>query len=356
MKNKPQKESSEKQKQQYKFIKRFLLIALPVIAVIALIVPTNYYLEVPGSTQALNNMVQVEGKTDKQKGNFFLTTVEIARANLAMMIWAHFNPFATIYSAQDLMGGMSNSQYNLVNQFYMQTAQNTAVYQAFKLAEKPYELKYDGVYVMDIASNSTFKGKLQIADTVTAVNGKSFKSSQDMMTYIQDQKIGDSVTIEVTRIDGSKHSFTGKYVKISTGKTGIGISLVDHTEVVSTPKVTVNAGDIGGPSAGMMFTLEIYSQLTGKDLRNGREIAGTGTINSDGTIGQIGGVDKKIATASKEGAQVFLVPDSGDKNPDNNNYLAAKAAAKKLNTKMKIVPVKTINDALTYLETGKVAD
>ena len=349
-------EKQENPKKKHRF-PRWLYVLIPLLIIIALIIPTSrYYVELPGTTQSVKQMVKVEGKTDHQKGNFYLTTVEIAQANLATMIYAHFNPFATIYSQQDLMGNMNSSQYNLVNDFYMQTAQNTAVYQAFKTANKPFELKYDGVYVMDIAKNSSFKGKLQIADTVTAVDGKTFKSSSEMMKYIQSQKVGEPVTIDVTRIDGKKHSFTGKYVKISTGKTGIGISLVDHTEVVSTPKVTINAGNIGGPSAGMMFTLEIYKQLTGKNLRDGREIAGTGTINADGTIGQIGGVDKKIATASKENAEIFLVPDSGSKKPDDNNYLAAKQAAKKLGTKMKIVPVKTLQDAITYLETGEIKD
>ena len=95
-------------------------------------------------------------------------------------------------------------------------------------------------------------------------------------------------------MDGSNHEATGKYIKLSNGKIGIGIGLVDHTQVVTDPKVKIDAGSIGGPSAGMMFTLEIYSQITGKDLRQGREIAGTGTINEDGSIGQIGGVDKKL--------------------------------------------------------------
>lgn len=344
------KEKTEIPQKKNKFLKRLLLIGLPIIAVIALIVPTNHYIEVPGTTESVNAMVHIDGKKDTHKGNFFLTTVEIARANLGMMIYAHFNPFATVYSAQDLMGNMSSKQYDLVNQFYMQTAQNTAIYQAFKQAKMPYELKYDGVYVLEIAKNSTFNGKLQIADTVNEVNGKTFQSSEEMMKFIQSQKVGDPVTIKVQRIDGKSHRFEGKYVKLATGKTGIGISLVDHTEVVTDPKVTINAGAIGGPSAGMMFTLEIYSQITGKNLRAGREIAGTGTINSDGTIGQIGGVDKKVATASKEGAKVFLVPDSGTKKESSNNYLGAKAAAKKLNTKMKIIPVKTITDALDYLE------
>ncbi|MFC4653237.1 SepM family pheromone-processing serine protease [Lactococcus nasutitermitis] len=343
-------------KKKRSLIKTLALILIPVLIVIALVVPTNYYLEVPGTTQALNTMVKVEGHKDTSKGNFFLTTVEIVRANALMMIYAQFNHFATIYSAQDLTGGLSNSQYNLVNQFYMQTAQNTAVYQAFKLANKPYKMEYDGVYVMQVTKNSTFANKLQIADTITAVNGKHFTSSKEMIAYVASQKVGEAVTLNVTRIDGKKHTATGKFIKLSNGKTGIGIELVDHTNVITTPKVTIDAGSIGGPSAGMMFTLETYTQLTGKNLRQGREIAGTGTINDDGTIGQIGGVDKKIVTASNQGAKIFLVPDSGSKKLADNNYLAAKAAGKKIHTKMKIIPVKTIQDAVTYLETGKVDD
>ncbi|MGY3736945.1 SepM family pheromone-processing serine protease [Lactococcus taiwanensis] len=327
-----------------------LLIAALLVVIVTLLYPTKSYVEMPGTTEPLGKMVEVEGKKDKHEGDFFLTTVQIARANLATIIYSHFNGFTTIYSEEEMTGGLNDEQFNQVNQYYMETAQNTAIYQAFKLANRPYQLKYEGVYVLSIAKNSTFKGDLELADTVTAINGKRFDSSTAMIDYVSQQKVGDPVTISYTRMDGSKHTSTGKYIKLSNGKTGIGIGLVDHTEVVTDPKVTINAGSIGGPSAGMMFTLEIYSQLTGKDLRNGREIAGTGTIEHDGTIGQIGGVDKKVATASKEGAQVFMVPDSGTKKESSNNYLAAKAAAKKLKTNMKIIPVKTIQDALDYLE------
>lgn len=225
-------------------------IGLIVVALLALFYPTSYYVEMPGTTEPLGKMVKVEGKKDEHKGDFFLTTVQIARANLATMIYSHFNSFTSIYSEQEMTGGLNDAQFNRVNQFYMETAQNTAIYQAFKLANKPYELKYEGVYVLDIAKNSTFKNKLELADTITAVNGQQFTSSADMIAYVSKQKVGDSVTIEYTRIDGTKHKSTGKYIKIANGKTGIGISLVDHTEVVTTPKVTVNAGSIGGPSAG----------------------------------------------------------------------------------------------------------
>ena len=339
---------------KHKKLKLFFAITLPLLIVVGLFFPLPYYIEQPGGTIPVNQMVDVAGKKDEHKGNFYLTTVEMVRANAASMLYSKSNSFATVVSSEEMTGGMTNQQFDLVNQFYMQTAQNTAIYQAFKLAGKPYEMKYQGVYVLSITEDSTFKNDLQLSDTITAVNGHTFKSSTEMIDYVSQQKVGDSVTIKYTRVDGSNHEATGKYIKLSNGKTGIGIGLVDHTQVVTDPKVKIDAGSIGGPSAGMMFTLEIYSQITGKDLRQGREIAGTGTINEDGNIGQIGGVDKKVATASNAGAKIFLCPDETEEQTKasgtTNNYTDALEAAKKLNTDMKIVPVKTIQDALDYLE------
>ncbi|MDR0297315.1 MAG: PDZ domain-containing protein [Streptococcaceae bacterium] len=333
-----------------KWLKVTLVIALPLLAAAMLLWPQPYFLEMPGTAAPVAQMVKVSGKSDAEKGDLSLTTVEITQANFAMMLWAKTQPFVSVETAQNMLGGLSNQQFDLVNQFYMQTAQNVAVIEAFKAAGKPYTLSYQGVYVLQITNDSTFKGQLEIADTITSINKVTFKSSAEMIAYVEKQKVGAPVEIKVTRMSGGVHNFSGHYIKLSNGKTGIGIGLTDHTNVVTEPKVTIDAGNIGGPSAGMMFTLEIYQQLTGKNLTQGRHIAGTGTIEEDGSIGQIGGVDKKVATASKAGATVFLAPDSGNKNPDENNYLAAVAAAKKAHTSMKIIPVKTLQDALSYLE------
>ena len=136
--------------------------------------------------------------------------------------------------------------------------------------------------------------------------------------------------------------------------------MTDHTEIDSQEKVKVDAGDIGGPSAGLMFTLEIYEQLVDKDLRQGKKIAGTGTINSEGEVGRIGGIDKKVASAAASNNKVFFAPDDEiikemkKAQPGiKSNYEEAKAAAKELKTDMKIVPVKTVQDALDYLEKMK---
>ena len=106
-----------------------------------------------------------------------------------------------------------------------------------------------------------------------------------------------------------------------------------------------------------MFTLGILNQLLDKDLTKGYNIAGTGEMNEDGTVGRIGGVEKKVVAADEDHMEIFFAPD--DKitnamlkvNPSvKSNYEAAVETAKKIKTDMKIVPVKTIDDALNYLE------
>ena len=89
----------------------------------------------------------------------------------------------------------------------------------------------------------------------------------------------------------------------------MGIGLVDDREIISDPKVKIKTESIGGPSAGLMFSLEIYNQLTKNDLTKGHSIAGTGTIDPDGTVGRIGGIDKKVVAADNEGAEIFFAPD-----------------------------------------------
>ena len=341
------------------FIKKrwFVVIFLSILILLGTLVPLPYYIEMPGSTENVSNMIQVEKMPVVDKGSLNLTTVSVMQATGASLIYAAATNFTDVYSKKDMMGDQSDNDYNRMNKFYMESAQNVAIYSAFKLANKPFSLNYKGVYVLNVLPKSTFKDVLQIADTVVGADGKTFNSSQELMTYIKSLKIGDNISIQYTNDKGEKKSSEGKTIKLQDGKAGIGITLVDHTDITSTPAVKIDAGDIGGPSAGMMFTLELYSQLMGKDLTQGRNIAGTGTIEVDGKVGRIGGIDKKVATASQSGASIFLAPDDEitpemkkyDKHIESN-YQEALAAAKKLKTKMKIVPVKTVEEAISYLE------
>lgn len=122
--------------------------------------------------------------------------------------------------------------------------------------------------------------------------------------------------------------------------------------------VKVDAGQYGGPSGGLMFSLQIYQQISGDNLQKGRKIAGTGTINTDGTVGEIGGIDKKVIAAHRAGAKIFFAPyikptkeilkyEEGHM----TNYQMAKKATKKYAPGMKVVPVTSFDEAVKYLQT-----
>lgn len=301
----------------------------------------------------------VDNKEDKEAGSYEFVTVGVQRATFAHLVYAWLTDFTDIYSAEEMTGGSSDQEFIRINQFYMETSQNMAKYQGLKTAGKDISMKYLGVYVLQVAKDSTFKGILNIADTVTGVNDKTFDSSEELVKYVNSQKLGDKVKVTYQE-DGQEKSATGKIIKLENGKNGIGISLIDRTEVTSNIPIQFTTEGIGGPSAGLMFSLSIYTQLADPTLRDGRVIAGTGSINRDGEVGDIGGIDKKVVSAAKSGASIFFAPNNPVtkemKKIDpkaKTNYETAVEAAKKIKTDMKIVPVKTLQDAIDYLKNNK---
>lgn len=117
----------------------------------------------------------------------------------------------------------------------------------------------------------------------------------------------------------------------------IGIVLGELTEPPF--PIEIEAGDVGGPSAGMMHAIAIIDFLTEGELTGGRVIAGTGTIDLEGNVGSIGGIRQKVVGAEAAGADVILVPE--------RNYESALTADRE---SIEIVPVATLDDAVTYLE------
>lgn len=343
-----------------KWLKTILVIFLGIFIVGFVVVPLPYYVESPGATINLKELITVNDQQDKASGSFSLTSVDIRKATGFLAVKAKLSKFEDLISEEELTGGATNEEYNQMQRYYMESSQNAAIEQALKLAKLPYEMEFKGVYVMSVEKNSNFYGKLSVGDTVTKVDGQSFKSAEAFMEYVKSQKVGDTVSITYLH-NGTEKETSGKLIKLPTDKkAGIGITLTDHTAIKSDTQVTIDSGSIGGPSAGLMFTLEIYEQLTGKNLRQGKEIAGTGTINSAGEVGRIGGIDKKVASADQAGVEVFFAPDDEiskemkKEYPElQSNYEEAKKAAKELNSSMKIVPVKTVQDALDYLENMK---
>lgn len=337
--------------------RKITILVIVLLLLIGFFLPLPFYLETPGTAESLNKFVTVDGKRDRRKGHYMLTTVALQQARPLTYLWSKTQPFAETVSKESLMGDASNRTYEQMQTYYMQSSINDAITVAYRRAGEAYHKKYRGIYVMSLLAGSKFKRHLAIGDTVTKIDGHAFKSAQQFINYVKRQRVGQKVTVTYTHKQQVKTTAQALVKLPGTKRPGLGITLVDHSQVKTDIPVKVNVGEIGGPSAGTMFTLEIYDQLTGGKLRRGRKIAGTGTMDAKGNVGAIGGIDKKVVAASRAGATIFFAPDDpvtkADKKADpnyKNNYAVAKAAAKRIHSKIKVVPIKTFSDVVNYLK------
>jgi PDZ domain-containing protein len=160
------------------------------------------------------------------------------------------------------------------------------------------------VSIGELTKDSPAKGVLLPGDSVVSIDGRAVRTPAEVRAAVRAHKSGETVTFDVTR------NGTEKVLKVRTidakGIAVVGILL--RTEFIFPTKVSINAGDVGGPSAGMMFALAIYDKLTPGSLTGGATIAGTGTINSVGQVGPIGAIQQKLVGAERAGAAWFLAP------------------------------------------------
>lgn len=318
--------------------------------------PIPYYLESPGQAFGLNNMVEIDEAYAENEGEFYLTTVGIRQAT-PMTALISLHPFHSLISEQRLFGEIPDfDAYDRIQQYYMESSGNAAIQVAFEAADYPYELEFNGVYVLQVLEQSDFSDDLQVGDTVKAVDGQAFQTSLDFIDYISQLEVGQQVEITYERA-GETLQASGELTPLETGVAGIGIGLVDNTTLHSDPRVEIHSGGIGGPSAGLMFSLQIYNALMEEDLLGEYKIAGSGTIEADGTVGRIGGIEKKIVAADNEEVDYFFAPEDEipaeiiEINPRiSTNYHEAMTAANRIGTDMEVVPVQTFDDAVKFLE------
>jgi Lon-like protease len=308
-----------------------------------------YYVSKPGMAKELAPIISVEGG-DKDEGNFMLTTVRMGRANIYSYLQARIRKYEELYPLELIFNKKeTEEEYNARQLHLMAGSKLNAIEVAYRKAGLPVNYKYKGIYVVQVIPKMPAEGKLRAGDRIFKVDGQQLSSSEKFIDYVGKKKAGEKVTLTYLRNDKTKTvTLPLEQFEEDPKRAGIGISLVDDKEIIVNPEVKVKTDDIGGPSAGFMFSLEIYNQLATGDLTKGYQIAGTGTIEVDGTIGPIGGIEQKIVAADKAGADIFLAPN--EKGVKNSNYRDAVKTAKDIKTKMKIVPVDTFDEAVSYLE------
>jgi len=238
------------------------------------------------------------------------TTVEVFGgpknpANGWDWVIGHLDRSSTVVPEEQVFPtGVTSQQVEQENAAEMAGSQQEAIVVALRaLGQKVPEV----VTITDLTKDSPARGVLRAGDVVVSVDGKAATTSDALQAAIRAHKPGESVVFTVRR-DGREQVLRVKTVKTaeSKGNTVVGVFLRTTFDVPT--KVTIDAGDVGGPSAGMMFSLAIYDKLTPGALTGGVNIAGTGTINYAGAVGPIGGIQQKLTGAKRGGAAWFLAP------------------------------------------------
>ncbi|MFZ3579396.1 SepM family pheromone-processing serine protease [Virgibacillus sp. DJP39] len=338
-----------------KFTKRHL-VYLMVVIVIAFFLSSYklpYYVYKPGDADALNPIIEVDDGFESV-GDMHLVTVRGGQATPIQYAVAKVLPHHEIYPIKEIRPeGVSEEEYFHVQLQMMESSQEAAKVVGYTAAEEKIEINYNGVYVVSIIEGMPADGILKKGDRIIGIAGKEINKSNELINFVEGKKAGDTITLEIVR---DKEKIT-KEIELEAfekldNKVGIGIQLVTDRSVEVDPNVTFSSGNIGGPSAGLMFSLEIYDQLTEKDITSGYQICGTGEIDYEGNVQRIGGIDKKVIAADDEGCKVFFAPN--ENGAKGSNYEVAKKSIKEIDTNMEVVPVDTFNDALDYLQDLKL--
>ncbi len=302
--------------------------------------PVNYYVILGGGIGDIDKKITVTDES-KSSGSYNYSYVSEINGNLALYLLSYVIPSWELDNPGDYkyVDSETMEDINFRGVLDLKASNGYAIKWAYTLADKDINLKSSKLYVISVdeKSNNGFK----IGDQIIEINDHKISSYDDCEKYFANNE-GDNYKIKIIR--NKKEKILDCKTYDSNGKKILGIYIQAVEEYNVKPEADVDfSKNESGPSAGLITTLAIYDKLVDEDLTHGLKIAGTGTIEADGKIGQIGGVKYKIMGAAKKKADIFLVP-KGD------NYKEAMKVKKDKKLKIKIVGVSTINEAITVLE------
>jgi PDZ domain-containing protein len=319
---------------------------LVLVGFLAAVVPLPYTAIEPGSATPVAGLVSVGGGTQvyPPRSSVAFTTISEATTTLLSVVRGWFDDDIQIVRTNLLTGGQSREENNRYNAQLMNTSKITAAVVALERLGKPVTITTSGTVVRAIAKRSPAAAHLHLDDVIVDVDGQPLDRFDEIRTLLQVGGPGASHTLTVERPAGTDHHVE---VPISTiadpndrTRAVIGISPEERIVDVKLPfPVAIDSGNVGGPSAGLAFTLALLDELTPGELTGGKRVAVTGTMDFDGVVGPVGGAVQKAIAVRKAGYEVFLVP------PDEYKDVQATVGHD-----LKVIPVGTLQQALDALK------
>ena len=320
------------------------IVGLLVVAGIVLyLVPSNNYILLPDRAHPVAPLVRVQGAHPaKGSGAIYFVDVFERRASELESLFPFIRSGATIVPANEIVPpGSSDQQARQADLQAMSISQRVAAAVALRRLGYHVVAKPDGVIVNAVEIGSHAMGKLQPADVVVSVNGVTTPTIASLEHALGTFRPGTTVTLGVER-GVKKLAFRIQTIKdpLSPKRAIIGFNPAQAAAIHLPIHVQIDAGNVGGPSAGLAFALQVMEAL-GRDVAHGYRVAATGEMELDGTVAAIGGVEQKTFGAREAHADVFLVPAAGDNAADARRYAHG----------LKIIAVQSFPQALRALAT-----
>jgi PDZ domain-containing protein len=334
-------------------LRRFLITVITGGLVLAALyyLPTGYVLVSPGPVRDLSQVVKVTGGAAGSSGRVLLTTINSRDAGPLLYLYGVVNPKADLTPQGAVVPpGQDRDEYWEYQRRLMEESQAAAKVAALAYLGYEASLVGTGVMVMDLLPSSPSEGLLKPGDLITMVDGVAVNIAGDLLDYMARKTPGEPVRLEISRAGETKTLEVPTEAHPSEGRAIMGVLVTTAGFDAEIPlEIHIEIQGITGPSAGLMFSLEIVNQLSPGDITRGMTVAGTGTIAGNGAVGPVGGVRQKVFAAEREGAEVFLVPAA--------NLTDAMSAA----SRVRVVPVTSLAEALealeeSGLETGEAPD
>lgn len=298
---------------------RALTVFLALTLIIALALPLPYVIFRPGTpANVLGKMITVPAQYQEsdnavrdKKGRLYLTTVFVTTPRSKVfgieVLDAWIRGDAAVYPRSVIYPeGEDPKEISAQDKFDMKNSQQFAIYNA--LTFLGYEVKTQP-RVIEILEQSDAKGRVEIGDLIRKVDGREVRTSGEVVDLVRAKSPGEKLSLVVEReVDGKRETLTFSDIELIENAKGSAIGIFLAMDFEMPIDVEIDIKRTGGPSAGMIFALGVIEKLTGEDLLRGRKIAGTGTIDLQGDIGPIGGIESKLIGAARVGATIFLAP------------------------------------------------
>ncbi len=353
--------------------------ALVVLAVIAgvLFIPTPYYLFQPGSVRPAETRIDVSGAPSYETdGDVLFTTVYVDQASLATLLRGALDDAVEIKSEEEVYGPEGKDASRRANQQRMDLSKLIATKVALEYLGYPAEFTGRGARVLGLAPDGGSVGKLRVGDVITSVDGHEVALPADIQVALQGKVPGDVVEVTARRGQGDDASTVQESITLgaaptdddagttapsttaqpdattttapSTARPVLGVSVEpDDPSVRSSVQVAIDSGDVTGPSAGLAWALAVVDRMTPESLTDGTDVAVTGEILADGSVGPIGGIVQKVAAVKRAGVSTFLYPASTSE--DEQRQMREVAG-----DEVRLVPVATLDEAVEALHPGGV--